>query len=399
MARVYLPPADFRERCVRANPLYRYVEFSQLDAEQLYALGDSVKNTDFAGVFVGPASTTLNVKAAPANVAGLAEQLQTPLPVSKVLPDLVPDRRDELLAGLVLDGVLEIEGDDGFVNQSAACDLVADQEINLVGDDVLSKLSVRALEHAEQLAITETQTLAAKLYFYHRLPASPVWAKLWPDAVAVLRYLGAGTGSPIIRALSSTYLLTSSTGSGWISWRHKSPPAAHSASFSHKLYVSPKQRHLKEALAAAVDVFTRFRATSFKVGADAAGLLRPDKFVIYFANRQDLLACAEALCERLRELEAHGVPFTTALDEAGLISWGVDPPVSEGRVGQYIDDSWRTWLCNRLAIALHAVDRTRTSVSPCRYALMRLWYLGVDTRTWTWREGYPATSSSGQSRT
>jgi hypothetical protein len=162
--------------------------------------------------------------------------------------------------------------------------------------------------------------------------------------------------------------------------------------------VSPQLRHLKEALSAAVDVLTRFLATSFKVGADAAGLLRPDKLVIYFANRQDLLACAEALRVRLRGLQAQGVPFTTGIDDNGLISWGVDPPLGEGRVGRYIDDSWRTWLCNRLAIALRTVDRTRTSVSPSRYALTRLWYQGVDTRTWAWREGFPASSNSSQSR-
>jgi len=108
--------------------------------------------------------------------------------------------------------------------------------------------------------------------------------------------------------------------------------------------------------------------------------------MVYFDSHPELIAFAERLAPRLADLTAHGVPFTAPIDDAGMLSWGVDPPRDEAAVGGYVDESWRIWICNRLALALiAAADDAATRDAPWRYALARLWLSGVDTRTWTRR--------------
>jgi hypothetical protein len=150
------------------------------------------------------------------------------------------------------------------------------------------------------------------------------------------------------------------------------------------LYVSPNPHHIGQAFEEVLALLPSSTASSFKIGPNAHGLLRPDKLMIYFNRYEDLIRFAEALLPRLAGLSAHGVPFSTPIDDAGILSWGIDPPRDDEGIGQYADNSWRIWLCNRLAVALIAASNEQEAkIAPWRYALARLWLLGVDTRTWT----------------
>ena len=162
-----------------------------------------------------------------------------------------------------------------------------------------------------------------------------------------------------------------------------------------KLYVSPAPEALAETFGAVLDALAAARAPQFKVGAGAAGLLRPDKIVAYFPSFERLAAAAEAMTSRLAGVAAQGVPFTSEIGGDGLLSWGMDPPATpaaswNGRL------SWRLWLTHRLARALISARQSSDESSPAepwRFALLeRLRLEGVDTATWTpaaslWSEG------------
>jgi hypothetical protein len=138
-------------------------------------------------------------------------------------------------------------------------------------------------------------------------------------------------------------------------------------------------------------------------GADAAGLLRPDKLVAYFPDFDSLAGAAGVLADRLAGIPPHGVPFTAEIGGDGLLSWGVDPPRREGGKARG-EESWRLWLTHRLARALLAVrhmnaaqggpgghDGQAGGPEPWQLALERLRLEGVSTETWTpgpllWRE-------------
>jgi hypothetical protein len=80
------------------------------------------------------------------------------------------------------------------------------------------------------------------------------------------------------------------------------------------------------------------------------------------------------------------VPFTAALDDDGLLSWGVDPPAAQHLLNWQPRESWRLWLTNRLANALLTARGTPAPTAkprePWEYALERLRLDGVDTDTW-----------------
>jgi hypothetical protein len=125
------------------------------------------------------------------------------------------------------------------------------------------------------------------------------------------------------------------------------------------------------------------RALSFKLGKDLHGLCRPDKFVIYFAAVEDLLETAESFKGQVLGCPSQGVPFTSAITDDGLLSWGIDPPRSAQTPLAGYRESWRLWLTNRLASALRMAQvETSHHVEPWQFALQRIELEGVDSKTW-----------------
>src|SRR6185369_3495174 len=119
------------------------------------------------------------------------------------------------------------------------------------------------------------------------------------------------------------------------------------------------------------------RGGHFKIGADAAGLLRPDKIVLYFADQQSLLQVAGALHARLPGVRAQGVPFSAEITGDGLLSWGMDPPARERVLAWHEPESWRLWVARRLALAMIAAQAAAPTsgegaLAPAAFALERL---------------------------
>jgi hypothetical protein len=117
-------------------------------------------------------------------------------------------------------------------------------------------------------------------------------------------------------------------------------------------------------------------ATHFKIGADAWGLLRPDKCIAYFPSLDSLRDCAHAIQQSCQKVGVHGVPFTAVIDDEGLLSWGMDPPPTHPR------SSWRQWITGRLATFLTDARRTHGATA-WEFALERLRHEQVDPDTFT----------------
>jgi hypothetical protein len=164
-----------------------------------------------------------------------------------------------------------------------------------------------------------------------------------------------------------------------LSWaRREDRRRSRTGQLPYKLYVSPHVDALPDVLPALVEALTAAGAPRFKVGADAAGLLRPDKIVVYLNDVRQLESVAQAVEAVLNGVPPHGVPFSAEMAGDGLLSWGGDPPADTRAVGGRAE-SWRLWVCRRLAehlVAAQLAPLRRTH--PRDFALARLALDGID---------------------
>ncbi|WP_410792313.1 hypothetical protein [Kribbella sp. C-35] len=206
-------------------------------------------------------------------------------------------------------------------------------------------------------------TLAGRIYNFGRRPLDARFRRQLPDAAAVTAFVESSCGPALQR-----------------DW-HELPDTPHwrrwaavgtSGRIAGKLYVSVVPEALPEAVAVVAALARASNIAAFKVGADAAGICRPDRLVVYVSAFEDLLPLGTLLRGRLAGCPADGVPFTAAVTPDGMLSWAVDRPSGA---------SWRQWLTARLARHLHAaVDAGE--LGPATFALDRLGLDGVDTVRW-----------------
>jgi hypothetical protein len=300
-------------------------------------------------------------------------------------PGPVPDGAGGVLAALVLDHVLEVETADGYASGPSTYHLLSLPSIADVARTPagrLGRLSADAVAYAERLHLTDVNFLTARLYSYNCVPLSRRWARAYPDPSAVL--------DVVPRWLTKHWLGGEpDDGADWISWvRRGAHPEARSGDFPYKLYVSPLIEDIPDVLSPLVGALTDSGAARFKIGADATGLLRPDKIVAYLVDAAELGRVADAVGDALEGAAPHGVPFSAELGGDGLLSWGGDPPHGDAPVGA-APESWRLSLCRRLAEYLVAGITAgpppalpgRPPGRPSEYALARLAIDGVDVRS------------------
>jgi hypothetical protein len=357
----------------RAAPTLALRRLEELLPEQQAALRELQEDADFYGVLI-PLDGAATLKSVPRETAELFRSLATPSPLQNV---------DDDILDLVLDGILEIEQDGAFVAGVDAFPLF------FPAPAARDTLSTEALRHAEELATNDLGTLTTALYTYNRIPRTRAWVTRFPDRDAVLAHLGS---SPLLA--QHWALVPEERSHGWISWSALDGVRGFGPdTITWKLYVSPRPEHVREAFHALVRVLAEIPGAQMKIGTDAAGLLRPDKLVAYFATRPELDTAAGALANELRGCPAHGVPFTAAIDDDGLLSWGADPPEAERALSWMDRESWRLWIAKSLAGALVVAKRSAAPpVAPWLFAMERVRRYGVDVDTWTphdtlWRAG------------
>lgn len=376
----------------RANPSYELVPFDHLHPEQQVLLTDLQKDPDLYGILQPHQPIGLSIKSVCRDTALLYFSLQHPSELPAYVKDSLGKSCNQAIAQLVLDSVLEIEGERGrgvgeFVCGSDAYELLYEAKRPIIGQGKLAQLSIEALQYAQTLEIDDITKLSARLYFYNRLPASPEWLRCLPTPEAVAVYLGIQEGGSNLRLLRQNWssISLSPPYNRWHIWQ--SPHGERRSArprITYKLYVSPICEFLSETFGAILDVLTSTQAMSFKVGFDVYGLLRPDKIVAYFGTFEQLQDTVCHLQGKLAGCPAHGVPFTAEIFGNGLLSWGMDPPRDQQVLVRQQRESWRLWLTNRLAAALLAAKASQSAIiPPWQFAMERLELEGVNTISWT----------------
>ena len=134
---------------------------------------------------------------------------------------------------------------------------------------------------------------------------------------------------------------TRTDGQHWHSW---TATDADPATLVHKIYVSPAVRDIATTLGVILTHAPLLGVPAWKVGADLAGLHRPDKIVLYLASAERADRVAAALALTLGGAAAQGVPFTGQVGVTGIVSRGRD----------VAGTSWRADVCRQVAESLLA---------------------------------------------
>jgi len=408
--------ADFLSKArFRANQEYELVLFDRLTSGEQEMFGDLQKQANFYGILRPSESSGLSVKSVSQDTALLYLSLREPGMLPGYARTLGGQNFATAIAKFVIDQVLEIESDGEFVSGAKAYELFYGTSTSKEARTRIGQLSTDALRYGQALSVTDISELSMRLYHYHGIPVSVRWQERLERPEKVAELLGVGPKGQHSRILRTHWQVTptqrnkdSKNGANghhhehevgnpraesenfvsWLSWvSRKSQPQTSKTKSTFKLYISPLPEFISEVFGIAFNTLAKTNAFHMKVGADAQGLLRPDKMVAYFSTQEDLREASQALAKDLDGCPPHGVPFTAEISGDGLLSWGVDPPETKQLLSWKPQESWRLWLTNRLANALLSAGNSRADESgglePWQYAMERLSLEGVDTESWT----------------
>ncbi len=373
----------------RANPAYKLVLIDRLSEHDRSELQQADGHEDLYGALVPQAGATHEWRSVSCETALLFLTLAEPGPLPRYVLHRLGHDAEHTIKRLLLDGVLQIAIDDEFVCGPQVAELFASAHpCSEHGRNF--DLAVAALRYGQELQGLSEAELGQRLYFYGRQPLSPQLSRRLADTAAVATYLGIQGNGALIRALGSRWTRVPTSEHArefWWQWISTSdPPRGTAQRACYKLYVSPALDHTPTALEVIVGSLGHAQGiTGFKVGVGLAGISRPDKILVYFTQLDDLYGYAELLRTRLSGCTAHGVPFTAAASQDGLLSWGADPPAVAPAEPT---TSWRMWVARRLAAYLIAAQSAALStLEPWQYALERLSLAGIDTRKWIPADG------------
>jgi hypothetical protein len=376
-------PVPFHAGRLRAGRAFELVPLERMTPAERALCAEATAPAELYGMLRPDPGAGLEPRAASPDTALLFLTLALPGPLPAYARAALGEAAADTVTRLVLDGVLEFEHRGEWVSGRAAAALLTGGG-RAVGRGRIAELSVAAVRYGQELGDLPEELLALRLYGYGRRPVGPEQRRRLPDEAAVTRALGLAPDGAARRTLAAGWREAPPRAQGRTYWRHWRPRLASGDGrrrrANYKLYVSPSLAALPATVAITAEVLTTAApATAFKIGADLSALCRPDKFVVYFDRLDDLSATAGTLADRLAGQAAHGVPFTAAVTEDGLLSWGTDPPtgVEDGPPG-----SWRLWVARRLAEHLAAARRGAGGLEPWRFALERLRVSGVDVDSW-----------------
>ncbi|HYO15931.1 MAG TPA: hypothetical protein VE685_22250 [Thermoanaerobaculia bacterium] len=371
--------SDLLGRTFRASPSYELVLFDRLTLRERQTLEHLRDDPGFYGVLrPREVGSRQGVKSVDRETALLFLTLREPGPLPSYLETALGEEIGRTIARLVADGILEVEEEGAFLSGPAVFVGTGGE----AGQGRLAELSLAALRYGQELDLDDPRLLSLRLYGYNRRPLTPRWKRLLASAEAVQAHLGLASGGASRRLLDGIWTPLRAS-EAWLSWRIRSgDPSSRPDGATFKLYVSPVLEALGESFGEILAALAVTRAPCFKIGADAAGLLRPDKIVAWFPDFERLVGAAHAIASRLEGVAAQGVPFTSEIAGEGLLSWGADPPAGAGAWGT--SESWRLWLTHRLARALlDGRAAEGAEIEPWRFALERVRLEGVDPETWT----------------
>ena len=367
----------------RTNPRLLVTAWADLQSGHRDRLHELHADPDFFGI-AGVRRVGESMKAIDNQTAALFRALSAPAPLPIEARRLLREDVEPLLR-LILDDFLRVEGEGGFVGGPAALELFPELVDAADAADPLTSLSDDALRYAASVRGASVRAVESRLYAYNGAPADPTLQRFEP-ASAAAHALGLTSHARLGQLISRTWVgPVRFSASSW--WTFTQPSAPASEMLRFKVYISPRIDVMRRALEIAVPILIHHDCPAFKIGAGLLQLLRPDKFVAYFANRNDMLRCAVALGHALKPVHPQGVPFTASADGSASVSWGIDPPAGAKLLSWQAQDSWRTWVTRRLARYLVIARHNPSSrITSWQFARTRLKLDGVDTTRWVARD-------------
>jgi hypothetical protein len=370
----------------RSNPAFELIEQGNLNQQELHTLADLSKDPEIFGIFRWKYTEAGSVKLAYKEVALLFYFLQNTGELPQYFKSGYDDEVNLTMAKLVLEGIFEIKVEQRFYSGFAAQNFLYEfQERDLDRKHPLLEMSSGAIQYAIQLNEVDTASLANKLYAYNTVPLFFMPANALNTFKEVEEFLRIGKNGPLDRELLKNWNKHEPDQKyNWISWSRKQN-RRHDARLksTYKIYISPVLEELPDVFEKAVRVLSGSDAFSFKIGMNREGLLRPDKFVVYFTELDHLIAAADRLGPILKEHKAQGVPFTASLDDSGMLSWGTDNATDElmkNREG----GSWRAIVTEKLAASISLSKTEKLSPEESvDFVLKKMMLEGVDPTTWT----------------
>ena len=289
-------------RLVRASRDYRLARPEELPLETRHTLERSMPEGQLAGVLVSRAGGLADraVDQAGAALFGRLAEPSDAVEAGLAAADLV---------GPVLDGVLEIESDAGWVSGPSAYRVLG-LTVPTVGDDGCSVASVTALRRAARFSGRDVTSAWVRLYCSGRLPMSPAWADQVRVAGGVERFATSGAGRALRRHWSGP---GSDDAKGWLIWRHLDPSRRRAVSWGEKLYVGVRPDDVPAAVAAVAVIGGELGLPAFKIAAQPIGLRRSDKIVLYCQDAAHRDKIGQRLARALDGADPQPVPFTSAL--------------------------------------------------------------------------------------
>ena len=367
----------------RSNPNYELIKFENLSEKEQLKLANLKQDPDFYAILF-PKKNGLTMKAVNYDTARLFLKMSKAGRLPNYLNEFDNIIQNKSIIQLVLDNVLEIDGSEGFVSGiDAYSTLYRDVDTSFkIANHIRTSLSVNALKYGQNLCLSDPIELSKRLYFYNRIPVSSAWKKELSTTEKVASYLGISVDGKSRTILNEYWKFDQyTTNQDWFFFYANDQCIAHNSYTGYKLYISPHPKYLKEVFFDAIRIFSKNRISSFKVGNNIYGILRPDKMVAYFSNFKDLKSTSAQLHDVLVRVPAHGVPFTAYLDNQGLISWGVDPPHNM-KLLPWEGLSWRRWLTNHLASSIIQATNSNCHLEPWKFALQRIKLEGIDPISW-----------------
>jgi hypothetical protein len=370
----------------RTGKQYILVEANQIYQSGQNALVDILEDEDIFGIFVptNPNSNSAH-KIAYKEIALLFYFLQTAGRLPLFIQRNYDDEINRILAKLVLDGILEIEWQGEFVSGVLAQEALYEQvsKINTEYSHIIN-ISTKAINYGLNLQDIDTRSLATKVYCYNTLPVNETAFINLKDSLTIEKFLGIDNNFQRKRLKGWTKQVPSDKFS-WLSWfiNGSESKANYVENSTYKIYISPTIESMPLAFLSFLEVLPQTKAFSFKVGAERQGLLRPDKWIVYFQNQKDLMDAAQLFKPAFANFPVQGVPFTAPLDTKGILSWGIDPPRKE--VLENIEGgSWRANVSDKIAIAIgQAKEAKMENAEAFNFVMNKLFLDNIDSSTWT----------------
>lgn len=217
----------------------------------------------------------------------------------------------------------------------------------------ISSINLKAFNVALKLLPLDHESLASALYRFNHKPVSrTLHAKLY-DKKSVKKFFKLGEKDKKSKDFYTCWTPLADL-KGWIGFINKKSfiNKHNQTSYIYKLYISPNSLNVFQKIFFEVThLLYECDAFEFKIGDDAYGLQRPDKWVAYFYDKKSLYRAIQMLDKEIGDIGAQEVPFSGQSDLKWL-SWGRDPQQTQKEA-----ISWRWLVCSEIAYAIQDLSK------------------------------------------